>query len=240
MLSMWRFYLKSWLKNYQIKEQEINSRQRFANLNWPIVCDDLLLFLKSIFKDNPQVFRDFSISKTNGDCGNTGFWGFDSLQIIQNDKFTGTGRWTINNGKKTLQHEKDYGVCLDINHSIIGTFHVFLKRPKCDISTRKNPDLLLFYTDDPLELTNKKVLGFIKTMLFYVHATSIRRKLSVLDRLKLALLELRSHIRRKSMSSYMYELISNSFLAFTAVIIGAISLYVAYLTLLATISAISG
>jgi hypothetical protein len=227
--------LKNCLENYHIKEKRTKLRKEISNVNWPIVRDELYYFIDDLLKEYPNVFHDFCVDKTDVDCGDNGFWGFDSLQITQTDRFTGTGEWNTEDGRKKFICHNDYGVNLDIIHSKTGRIHVFVKRKKkCDISNAEHPKLLLYFTDDPLKLTNKRVLGFVKNMLFYDQATSNDRRLTLKDKLRLATIQLRSHIRLKSMTSYIYDLVFNSFFALAGLIITSIALYVAYLTLLAT------
>ncbi|PKH62180.1 hypothetical protein CXF83_15095 [Shewanella sp. Choline-02u-19] len=231
--------MSNWLERYCTKRGRKSLQRQISNVNWRIVSKDLYCFIDTLLKDHPTVFYDFSVEKTDGNMGHTGFFGFESLQVTQTNRMTGTGNWSTNgDGAKVYNYHKDYGVNLDINFSVKGSINVFLRRVnKCEALNWEAPNLLLFYTDDPLKLTEKKVIHFIKTMLFYAHATSFDRKLSILDKLKLASLELKSHVRRKSMGSYLYELFSNSFFSIITIILATLALYIGYLTLLATVPA---
>ncbi|MCH1923556.1 hypothetical protein L9G74_04320 [Shewanella sp. C32] len=227
--------MKSWVSKYQIRERRSRLKRQISNVNWPPVRDNLHLFIEQLLKDNSPALDEISVEKTNGDCGESGFMGFDSLQVTQKDQLTGSGTWIIEENQKKIEYHKEYGVRLDINHSLSGSINVFLNRSKSEMTVRNNPDLLLFNTNDPLDLTDKRVIKFLKTMLFYSEVTSVGRKSSVWDKAKLAFLELRSHIRRKSASSYIYDLVSKSLLSILSLGLAAAAVYIAYLTLLATL-----
>lgn len=207
--------LRNWLIKYQVKERRTKLRKNIANVNWPIVRDDLYGFLYAFLNKYPAIFSEFTVDKT--DINEVG-WGFDSLQVTQCDRYVGAGKWEIEGEQKILSYYKDYGVVLDINHSTTGRIQVFLRRKdKCELSSIKHINLLLFVTDDPLSLTDEKVLSFIEIMLFYAQSTSIDRRLTMCDKLRLAYLSIRSNMRIRSMSSYIYDLIFKSAFILVAV-----------------------
>lgn len=218
-----------WLKIHQNKERRTQLRKKIANVNWSIVREHLYEFLLEFLQENKAYLSDFRVEKTDVNCGENGYWGFDSLQLFQNDRLTNTGKWEIKDGKRINTLHFDYGVVLDINHSNTGLIQVFLKRRKCDISSIEHPTILLFYTDNPLELTEKRILKFMEQTVFYSRATSIDRRLNIREKAQLFVLEFRSAVRLKSFSSYLYETLAKTFYAAVMAGVAILTLYVTYL-----------
>ncbi|MDB1122250.1 hypothetical protein [Vibrio algarum] len=221
-----------WLKIHQKKERRTQLRKKIANVNWPIVREHLYEFLLEFLQENKAYLSDFRVEKTDVNCVENGYWGFDSLQFFQNDRLTNTGEWETKDGERIDTLHFEYGVVLDINHSNTGRIQVFLKRRKCDISSIEHPSILLFYTDNPLELTEKRILKFMKQTVFYSRATSVDRRLSIKEKAQLFVLEFRSAVRLKSFSSYLYETLAKTFYAAVMAGVAILTLYVTYLAYL--------
>lgn len=218
-----------WLVNHRVKERKTQLRKKIANVNWPIVRDHLHEFISGFITENKEFLAQYHVEKTDTDCGGSGYWGFDSLQFYQNNRLTGTGEWLTENGQRSNVPHFDYGVTLDINHSNTGRIQVLLKRKQCEISSIKHPSIILFYTDDPLKITEKRILQFIEKTLFYSRATSIDRRLNLFEKFELFALEFRSVIRMKSVSSYLYELFAKTAYAAIMAAVAILTLYVSYL-----------
>lgn len=172
-------YKMRWIKKYSKEFEKDALRKLISEVNWeyfkPSIKANLIGIAEELNKNGIEVSVYDHQDEPSG-------FGFDSLTLQFNTKFTGNIIKKVEKDKITLNYHKQIGGRLVVTYSAVGHVHIFVDPPTSEDSVAENSDLILYHTYDAQNITDRRIKKCIKILIRYQRFTGVLYRNSLLDR----------------------------------------------------------
>ncbi|AWA69280.2 TPA: hypothetical protein ACYFBF_003336 [Klebsiella pneumoniae] len=221
-------YKMKWVKKYSKEFERDALRKLISKVNWsyfkPSIKANLIGIAQELNKNGIEVSVYDHQDEPNG-------FGFDSLTLQFNTKFTGNMIKKVEKDKTTFNYHKQIGGRLVITYSAVGHVHIFVDPPTSEDSVAENSDLILYHTYDAQNITDRRIKRCIKILMRYQRFTGVLYRNSLLDRWVVRWYKTKTYLIR-------YLNPQEKFVRYSALYIPLISMIVATVAAIASLIAV--
>lgn len=177
-IAFWVYEMR-WIKKYSKEFERDDLRKLISEVNWkyfkPSIKANLIGIAEELNKNGIMVSVYDHQDVPDG-------FGFDSLALQFNTKFTGNMIKKVEKDKTTYNYHKQIGGRLVITYSAVGHVHIFVDPPTSEDSVAENSDLILYHTYDAQNITDRRIKKCIKILIRYQRFSGVLYRNSLRDR----------------------------------------------------------
>lgn len=177
-----------WKKDFSVKFERDELRRLISRVNWFTFKPKIKDQLETISKELSGEFLNFSVADMQDEPD--GF-GFDCITLQINLRRTGNMRQKETETGITLNHHWQLGTSLAITYSATGAVHMMLFPSSSEDSLAKHDTLILHYSYNVKDITEKKIEKAVKKMLYYHRVTGVLHKATIWDMLVVRVMKIR-------------------------------------------------
>lgn len=223
-----RVYKMKWIKQYSKEFERDALRKLISKFNWkhfkPSIKASLISIAEELNKNGIEVSVYDQQDEPDG-------FGFDSLSLQFNSKFTGNMRQVIETDKITFNHHMQSGGVLSITYSAVGHIHILVEPPKTEDSVAVHSYLILYQTYDAKNITSKRIEKSVKNFIHYQRYSGVLYRKTFKDRWVVRWLKTKMYF-------IQYLEPKNKFIRYSALYIPLISMIVATIAAVASLIAV--
>lgn len=228
-------YKMKWVQQYSKEFERDALRKLISKVNWryfkPSIKANLIIIAEELNKNGIEVSVYDQQDEPDG-------FGFDSLSLQFNNKFTGNMRQVIEKDKITFGHHMQIGGALAITYSAVGHIHIFVDPANTEDSVAVHDYLILYHTYDAKNITKKRIEKCVKNFIHYQRFTGVLYRKTFKDRCIVRWLKTKMYFiqylepkEKFTRYSDLYIPIISMIVATVAAVASLMAVYLTYLTL---------
>ncbi len=228
-------YKMKWVKQYSKEFERDALRKLISKVNWrhfkPSIKANLISIAEELNKNGIEVSVYDQQDEPDG-------FGFDSLSLQFNKKFTGNMRQVIEKDKINFNHHMQIGGALAITYSAVGHIHIFVDPAKTEDSVAVHDYLILYHTYDAKNITKNRIEKCVKNFIHYQRFTGVLYRKTFKDRCIVRWLKTKMYFiqylepkEKFTRYSALYIPLISMIVATVAAVASLIAVYLTYLTL---------
>lgn len=177
-----------WKKDFSIKFERDELRRLISRVNWftfkPKIKEQLETISKELSEDKLKFYLTDMKDEPNG-------YGFDSITLQISERMTGNMREEKFEKHTRFNYHRQKGAYLSIMYSATGAVHMMLFPSSSEDSLAKHDTLILHYSYNVKDITEKKIEKAVRKMLHYHRVTGVLHKATIWDRLVVRAMKIR-------------------------------------------------
>lgn len=202
--------MKGFVKSELRKRERAKLTARYARINWKVKKPEIERIIRDVFADIRSDGKDFYIDNNlNDPWSDKKYVGYDCIQVSHPLRMTGNAVTSKDEKSTNFDARKEVGSALSITCSNVGGFDVFLIPSKNDDVVIEKKSILLYSTYNPIDFSDKRILGFIKAYLIFQRVDSILEKASLSDEIYIAWLSFKDIRNREKRRSFYFRFINH-------------------------------